>query len=197
MGIRLHIDLDLEMLKVVGLVGPIASGKDTVLEELAKIGFKAFFLGDRTREEADKRGLAHDRSILQDMGNDLREKFGDDILVKQTEELFGSERRIVIDGIRNPGEIAYIRDKYNARVIGVNAPVETRRRFSKKRQGDADPRNLGEFKRVEQIDRGIGENPHGQQVDACLALCDIVIENNGAVSKFKKKIQEALSKLDF
>ena len=185
------------MLKVVGLVGPIAAGKATVLEELEKIGFKAFFLGERTREEADRRGLPHDRSVLQNMGNDLREKFGDNILVKQTEQLFdGSETKIAIDGIRNPGEISYLRDKYNARIIGVNARVETRRKFSKKRQDDADPKTLEEFKRVEQIDRGAGEDIHGQQVNACLVLCDIVIENNGTIQEFKKKIQTALTQLD-
>lgn len=185
------------MLKVVGLVGPIASGKDTVLEELAKIGFKAFFLGERTREEADRRGLSHDRSVLQDMGNDLREKSGDDILVKRTEELFdGSEEKIVIDGVRNVGEIAYLRKKYNTIIIGVDAPSKKRREFSRKRSADSDPKTGEEFERVEQRDRGIGENSHGQQVDACLALSDVVIENNGIVSEFKKKIQRALAQLD-
>lgn len=185
------------MLKVVGVVGPIASGKDTVLKELEKRGFKAFFLGERTREEADRRGLPHDRSILQDMGNDLREKFGDDILVKRTEELLnGLGKKIVIDGIRNAGEIAYLRKKYDAIIIGVDASVKRRRRLSNKRKGDADPKTEEEFERVEQRDRGIGENSHGQQVDACLALSDIVIKNNGIIQEFKKKIRKALNQLD-
>ena len=182
---------------VVGLTGPIASGKDSVLEELEQLGLKAFFLGDRTREEAGRRGLSHDRSVLQDMGNDLREKFGDDILVKRTEELFdGSEEKIVTDGIRNAGEIAYLRKKYNAIIIGVDAPSRKRMEFSRKRSADADPKTGEEFERVEQRDRGVGENSHGQQVDACLALSDIVIENNGTVPEFKKKIQKALAQLD-
>lgn len=186
------------MLKVVGIVGPIASGKDTVLEELAKLRFKAFFLGERTREEADKRGLPHDRSVLQDMGNNLREKFGDDILVKRTEELFdGSEEKIVIDGIRNAGEIAYLRKKYNAKIIGVTASLDRRKEFSRKRSADADPKTGEEFERVEQRDRGIGENSHGQQVNTCLALSDIIIENNGTVSEFKEKIRKTLAKLSF
>lgn len=184
------------MIKVVGLVGPIASGKDTVLEELSKIEFKAFFLGERTREEANKRGLPHDRSILQDIGNDLREKFGDDILVKRTEELFnGSEEKIVIDGIRNAGEIAYLRKKYNVIIIGVDAPSKKRGGFSRKRSADADPKTGEEFECVEQRDRGIGENSHGQQVDACLALSDIIIENNSTKQEFIKKIKKTLRKL--
>ena len=185
------------MLRVVGLVGPIASGKDTVLEELKKRGFKAFFLGERTREEADRRNLPHDRSVLQDMGNNLREKFGDDILVKRTEELFnGLEEKIVIDGIRNAGEIAYLRKKYNTIIIGVEAPSKKRRGFSRKRSADADPKTEEEFERAEQRDRGIGENSHGQQVDACLALSDKVIENNGTIREFKEKIQKTLAQLD-
>lgn len=182
---------------VIGLVGPIASGKDIALEELKKIGFKAFFLGDRTREEADRRGLPHDRSILQDMGNDLREKFGDDILVRLTEELFDeSESKIVIDGIRNTGEIEYLREKYNALVIGVNAPIETRKEFSKQRKEDADPKTEEEFYNVEQRDRGIGESSHGQQVSDCLQLADVVIENNTTKEEFIKKIKTTLSKLN-
>ncbi|MBI4091790.1 MAG: AAA family ATPase [Candidatus Levybacteria bacterium] len=181
------------MLIVVGIVGPIASGKDTVLEELEKLGFKAFFLGERTREEADRRGLPHDRSVLQDMGNDLREKFGDDILVKRTEELFdGSEEKIVIDGIRNAGEVAYLRKKYNTIIIGVDAPSKKRREFSRKRSADADPKTGEEFKRVEQRDRGIGENSHGQQVEECLRESDIVIENSSTEKDFIKKIKRTL-----
>lgn len=185
------------MLKVVGLVGPIASGKDSVLDELKKRGFKAFFLGDRTREEADRRGLPHDRSTLQDMGNNLREKFGDDILVKRTEELFdGSEEKIVIDGIRNAGEIAHLRKKYNTIIIGVDAPSKKRREFSRKRSADADPKTGEEFERVEQRDRGIGENSHGQQVKICLALSDIVIKNDSTEEEFIKKIREMLIGLE-
>lgn len=183
------------MLKVVGIVGPIASGKDTVLEELAKIGFKAFFLGERTREEADRRGLPHDRSTLQDMGNNLREKFGNEILVKRTEELFdGSEDKIVINGVRNPSEIAYLRKKYNAKIIGVNALIKKRIAFSKKRKGDADPKTPEEFLKAEQRDRGIGETYHGQQVETCLTLSDIVIDNNSTKEEFIKKIKKSLKK---
>ncbi len=184
------------MLTVIGLVGPIASGKDSVLDELKGRGFKAFFLGDRTRDEADRRGLPHDRSVLQDMGNDLREKFGDDILVKLTEKLFnGSEEKIVIDGIRNPGEIAYLRKKYNSIIIGVTAPFDTRREFSRKRSGDADPKTSKEFELVEKRDRGIGEGSHGQQVEECLKMSDIVVENKGSPSELISRIRDALDKV--
>ncbi len=180
---------------VIGLVGPIASGKDTVLDELVTHGFKAYFLGDRTREEADRRGLPHDRAILQNMGNDLREKFGDDTLVKQTEKLIAPfDNRIVIDGIRNKGEIAYIRKKYSALIIGVDATIERRKIFSKKRRGDADPKTKGEFERVEKRDRGIGEGSHGQQVKECLKISDIVIENKGSLPEFRRGIQKVLEK---
>lgn len=181
---------------VVGVVGPIASGKDTVILELEKLGFKSFNLGDRTREEADRRGLLHDRLILQDIGNELRTKFGDDILVRQTEKLFGRSQKIVIDGIRNPGEIGYLRKKYNATTLGVTAPVKLRLEFSQKRKSDSDPKTEREFVRVEKRDRGIGETIHGQQVEACLALSDIVIENNSTKKEFIKKIKKTLSNFD-
>lgn len=182
---------------VVGIVGPIASGKDIVLRELEKGGYKAFFLGDRTREEADRRGLTHERSVLQDMGNNLRKKFGDDILVRRSEELFdGSEQKIVIDGIRNPGEIEYLRKKYNPIIIGVNAPISLRQKLSARRQGDSDPKSQEEFELVEKRDRGIGENPYGQQVEACLALSDIVIENNSTKENFIKKIKKTFSRFN-
>lgn len=185
------------MLKVVGIVGPIASGKGMLVDTLKKNGFKTFSLGDRVREEAGRLALPHDRSTLQDVGNALREKFGDDILVRQTEKLFDtSKTKIAIDGVRNPGEISYLQKQYNALIIGVNAPVEKRKNFSKKRKADADPISAEEFARVEKRDRGIGQTSHGQQVDACLKLCDIVIDNNGTLEEFKEKIRKALDKLD-
>ena len=176
---------------VVGITGPIASGKYIVIKELEKLGFKTFSIGDRAREEADRRALPHERSVLQDMGNNLREKFGDAILIQLTEKLFHpNDTKITVDGIRNPGEIKYLKETYDSFIIGVDAPIDKRRILVEKRGGDAAPKTDQEFKKVEQRDRGIGEGSHGQQVDECLRFADLVVENKGNEEEFRRAVRQ-------
>jgi dephospho-CoA kinase len=58
--------------KVIGLVGPMGSGKGTVGQILQKLGYKSYVLSDIIRKEADRRHLPRERGVLQDIGNDLR-----------------------------------------------------------------------------------------------------------------------------
>ncbi len=53
---------------VIGLVGPIASGKGTISEYLKSQGFVYFSLSDVVREETVARGLEMSRKNLQDVG---------------------------------------------------------------------------------------------------------------------------------
>ena len=181
------------MRKVIVVVGPIASGKGFVADYLEQMGYQKYSLSDRVREETAGRGLEIERKNLQDVGDDLRRKRGKAVLAEMTAGLIkDDEEKIVIESIRNPGEVEYFREKLGAVIIGVTANTQIRFERALKR-GDAKTRK--EFDEAERRDRGIGQDQFGQAVDECLKLADVVIENNGTYEEFKEEVDEGLIKL--
>ena len=99
------------MQSVIGLVGPTSSGKGTVAQMFRERGYEYYSLSDMIREEAVRRGLdLKVTRILQDLGDELRQKFGEAVLAERTvRKINMSEgRKIVIDSIRHPAEARFI-----------------------------------------------------------------------------------------
>src|SRR3990167_1735093 len=102
-----------ESLLTIGLVGPFGSGKSTLTKIIEEQGFSSVRLSQFIEEEIKKKNIQGDnkRKILQDVGNSLRKQYGADILTKKALELAVRNHAslLVIDGIRNVGEIEYLK----------------------------------------------------------------------------------------
>ena len=59
-----------------------------------KKGFQHLILSDRLREEIQSRGQTITRSLLQDVGNELREKYGGAVLAERTAKLIDGTRKM-------------------------------------------------------------------------------------------------------
>src|SRR3989344_4727298 len=178
---------------VIGLVGPIASGKGFLAEFLVGKGFAYWSLSDRVREETERRGLPKERSILQDIGNELRQSFGPVVLVRQTLVLIpDTAELVIIDSIRNPMELDFLK-AFGTAIIGVDASVENRLRWyleRAKKRGE-DGATAEAFYRANARDLGEGEDAYGQQGGECLRLADIKLFNDGN-DRFLREGGEAL-----
>ncbi len=179
---------------VIGLVGPIASGKGTISEFLVTKGFKYFSLSDVVREETRKRGLVVNRTNLQDVGNELRKQFGGAVLVERISNQVKDNELVVIDGVRNPYEVKYIKEQLDGDILHISASKDNRlNRYIAR----AKSRNEGEvskdkFKQIDARDLGQGEDSKGQQVAECIKLADFRIVNNSSIDDFYLKCQEKL-----
>jgi len=73
---------------ILGVVGQIASGKGILVNYLTRhLGFTSFSLSSIVHEELKKREIKKfDRTILQNIGDKLRKKEGDDVLARRTME---------------------------------------------------------------------------------------------------------------
>ncbi len=168
---------------IIGLTGTICGGKGTLATHLVDLGFNHFVLSDRIRDEIRARGQEITRTLLQDVGNELRNKFGGAVLAQRTADLMVEvEGNVVIDGVRNPDEIIFLRNILGASVLGVDAPKDTRCEWylARAKSRGEDGTTVADFERDNNRDLGIGEPDTGQQVGKCLDLADIVIENNGS-----------------
>ena len=176
--------------KVIGLVGPIASGKGTVASYLKEKGYRAYSLSDVLKEEVTARGLEVARATCNIVSNDMRETLGADILARRTAEIIERDNRekVVIDAIRNPKEIDFLRQKFGAKIIGVVADQKRRYDFFVERGLYLDEiKNFEQFKELDDMELAQAGD-HKQQVATCLDLADIVIENNGAVEDLEQKV---------
>jgi len=182
----------------IGLTGTIASGKEAVASLLGEAGYAYFSLSDRVREEATRQGLqTPSRADLQRIGNEIRHSEGPAAWAKRTLEKIESARvgKAVVDGFRNPHEVAYFRQCAQFYLVAVDAPSAVRFKRFLERQRPGDPRTLAEFLEVDARDRGVGEPEEGQQVGACLQLAQFTLWNDGTLEELRGKLGAVLAQI--
>lgn len=186
--------------KVVGVVGQIATGKGVLVNQLTgHFGFISLSLSSIVHAELEKKGIKkYTRQMLQDTGDKLRREEGGDVLVRRTLNRLNQLNRsdnIVIEGIRNPAEIEFLKKNPNFILIGIKANRKLRFKRVLSRGKKWDPKNYEEFLKVDRRDIGIGQNSSGQQVGKCLAYCDYILTNNKNVKEFEKKIEKLMKRV--
>lgn len=184
---------------IIGVVGQIASGKGILVDYLTKkFGYRSFSLSSVVHDELKRRRIGRfDRQTLQDIGDDLRKRYGDDILARRISNTsnWSHKSNLVIEGIRNPGEIEYFKKNPDFVLIGVKAKKTLRFNRLTQRKKPWDPKTYQEFIKIDRRDLGVGQLTDGQQVGKCLAYCDHVLINNKDIKHFENKIEKLMRKL--
>ncbi len=182
----------------IGVVGQIAAGKEVFAEYLIKkYGFCTFSLSTVLHQELTKRGVdLFTRKTLQDIGDELRKKYGDAVLAKRAIEILNNDKRpVVITGIRNPAEVKYLRTIKNFILVAVKAQRKIRFKRVLQRGKPWDPKTWRDFYKTDRRDFGIGQEKSGQQVGKCIELADYTLMNNSNVGRFYGKIEKLIKKI--
>jgi len=175
-------------IKLIGLTGTNGSGKGEAAAYFQKRGYKYFSLSDLIREELQKRGKQPTRDNLIKIGNKLREKSGADILARLVMKKV--KGKAVIDSIRNPKEVEYLRKQGGFIFLAVDAPVELRYERVKKRGREESASTLREF--IQKEKEEMTECEKGQQLQRCMDMADLVIINDGSLEDLYQKLEEIL-----
>ena len=183
--------------KVIAVVGPIASGKGALINLLEEKGYTKISLSDVVREKAKEWSVEFTRKNLQDVGDKLRKSFGGSFLAEIIVHTINnhSDKKYVIDSVRNPAELSYLKKHLHVFTIGITASPQKRFELMKARGSEWDPKTWEEFKKQEERDRGFGQEAYGQQVEKCLQMADIVIDNNGNFAEFQTNLRYFLKTL--
>jgi len=178
---------------IIGLTGPMGSGKTTVLNVLEKQGYKYVTLSDMVREEARNLGMKEERENLMNVGQSLRSKFGAGVLAFRALEKVKSAGgdKWVIDGVRNPAEIEELRKEEGVVILANTAPEDMIIERIKSRKRSDDTFDELSIRRKLRREQGEGEPPDGQQVGKCVEMSDYVFEN---IMKFEE-VEDAFTKL--
>lgn len=187
-------------MKVIGLTGAIGSGKEIVREIFEKnTSSYSVVLSSLLKDDAlKKQGIKITREIRQNLGNELRKQYGAEVLVKIAVNFMQRNKDfLIIDGIRNPGEADFLREKFgdDFKLIAVDAPQQTRFERISQRRRDGDPITLEEFVKLDERDQGKDEPEYGLQVRKCIETADIILQNDGSMEEFQKKVEDAIKEL--
>ncbi|MFC1614193.1 AAA family ATPase [Gemmatimonadota bacterium] len=176
---------------VIGLTSRNAAGKDEVANYLVeRRGFSYFSLSDILRDELARRDLPISRENLIETGNSLRKKRGPGVLAELALETLKNEEKAVVVSIRNPGEVEVLRRKQDFILVGVDAPLELRFERARARGRPEDPSSLEKFVAQERAE--LAGSAHQQQLDACFAMSDRVLVNDGSLEDLYRKVEELL-----
>lgn len=181
--------------RIIGITGAFGSGKSTASSFLSKNGFNDIVLSSFLEEEAHKRGVEKvTRKILQDIGNEWRATYGKGILAQKALEVVGEGQHIVIDGIRNVGEIEVFRKHDNFLLLAIVSDRENRfNRLKQLKRREALTWDV--FEKLDYRDLGIDQEEKGLQVASCIALADRYIENNGTEEAFLERLERFLEEI--
>ena len=187
--------MDKEGKNFLGLTGKMASGKGEIVNILTNHGYKYISLSDIVREKAASIAKNVSRGKMQDIGNKLREEGGAGVLGRKVREKIetSSIKKWVIDGIRNPAEVAELKRLHDFYLIAIDSKKELILERLKSRNRNTDIANESEL--IKRLDRewGKGEDPGGQQVGKCVEIADFFIKNDGTLKYLKERVLEILN----
>ena len=132
---------------IIGVTGTLGAGKGTIVEYLTeKRGCKHYSVSGYLKEKLVERGVEVNRTSLVNLGNELREKFGQGYIVEQ---LFERARQgggnAVIESLRNPGEVEILRKKGGFVLLAVDADIGLRYERIRMRGSEKDSVSFEEF----------------------------------------------------
>ena len=187
-------------LTVVGFTGAIGAGCSTATEQLESEHFEGYKLASFIdNSSADGTGVAAYSGLTvrekqQAIGSRMRATFGASVLVDRALATAEANpkviRRIVIDGIRNTGEVAALRRRFGFRfwLVGVLSDSETRleRKLPSYLKGQLDEATFREDDQRDHDENG----DFGQQVARCVNMADAIMINGSDISarEFKWKV---------
>lgn len=179
---------------VLGISGTFGAGKGLFVE-LVKQNFNCSYasLSDILRSELDKRGLERTRDNLRNLGNELSLKYGKDFLAQKILKQILPSDLVVIDSIRKPEEIQFLKNKFHEAFHAVWIDADIKIRFnrikSRKREGEENL-SFEEFKLSEEKE---SDKSNAQNLRGCKLECGVFLVNNLSKEAFKKKVLELLS----
>ncbi len=177
----------LRFLLVTGMPG---AGKSIVTNMAREMGIPTYCMGDVIREETIRKYGSITPENMRRTAQELREKYGDDIVARKTLEMIKEEQGvIVIDGVRSLKEVNIFKTAgESVKIIAVHASPKTRFKRIKERRRPGDPKTWEEFVKRDMTELSFG-------IGNVIALADYMIVNEESIEETKKQVIRVLEKV--
>ncbi|KAG9394103.1 AAA domain [Carpediemonas membranifera] len=167
--------------RIFGLVGLNGAGKSYICAHLkSEFEYDTCSLSDAIRDELRANNMPITRENLIQMGNQMREQYGPDVLAERVAAKVKQNRLgFAIDSIRNPAEVEALRRHIPGfTLLYISASEATRydRLCLRSRPGDEElMASIDTFRAYEAREREGSETM--QQLDKVIAMADAEVDN--------------------
>jgi dephospho-CoA kinase len=179
---------------VLGLIGTIGAGKDTVADYLMKkYGFTSVSTGDLSREELRSRGIVENRENTQAVSKEMSDRYGLDYWPKKVAEKIKALKPelAMFNGVRRAIDVETMRnafgDRFKLLLIDADANIRLERMKSRNRPGD--PQTLEEFLTQEKNEFALFGT------DRTIAMADYKIKNESDLETLYAEVDKLMKEL--
>lgn len=176
------------MARIYVLTGMPGAGKEEFVKVALGRGYQVVRMGDVVRREAAARGLIMSDREIGGFASAERREHGPGIWAERCVPLVEG-KDTVIDGSRSIQELEVFRKELGGkmRLVAIEAsPWERYQRLRRRNRSDA-PRSEEEFRQRDERELGWG-------LGDLIAQADLVIENEGTLEEFHRKVSEELDR---
>ncbi len=183
------------MKTILGLVGEIASGKGTVAKYLhEKYESNTYRFSTMLRDIMNRLYLPVNRNNLQSISTLLREQFGQDVMSRVIAKDVENDRNdlVVVDGIRRPTDITYLRKIHGFHLVSLIADPHLRwQRLVARDENEGDAK-----KTFEEFIKN-GEAEAETLIIELNKEAEYTIDNNGVKEQLFSQVEDMLTSMGY
>ena len=181
---------------IIGITGTLGAGKGTIVEYLKKQkNFNHFSVRAYLIKEIEKQGLPVNRDSMTSVANQLRSDHHPAYIVEALyRQAKQAERNAVIESIRTPGEVDFLRKQGNFYLFAVDADSKIRYERIRQRGSETDHINFETFIANETREMTT-TNPNKQNLAQCIKMADFKFDNNGDVALLYAEVDRVLKQI--
>ncbi|NQU35664.1 MAG: AAA family ATPase [Bacteroidetes bacterium] len=183
-------------MKIIGITGTLGAGKGTVVNYLVNNkGFKHYSVRSFLIKEIERRGIIVNRDSMTEVANELRANHSPSYIIEQLYEKaarYGGNS--IIESIRTPGEVDFLKQQGNFYLIAVDADPKVRYNRITIRASSTDDISFDTFLANEKREF-TAIDPNKQNLSRCIRLADFVLQNNGSMEELNDQLEEKLGKI--
>lgn len=176
-------------MKVLAICGLPGAGKSTAIDAIRNLG-SVITMGDVIRNEAKKRNLEPTSENLGKIAEDLRLKYGPNIIAEKCIDLiFKQQNQIIfVDGLRSMAEVRVFRKYWKFPIIAVVIDEKSRFKRLFERARSDDPKSLADLKNRDKREIEFG-------LEEVVNNADYTIKNDSTQEDLKERIRKLVLEL--